>query len=226
MRAPPPTDTVPASRWTRYPAELSAGLCPSCSKPRGIEGSRKPCVGGQFLRALPRPTTTRLADRCDQLHSFFQNLRIIERWPPCGSPRAGCLLSRPQRRALRALFALVRRILGGLLAPREQLYACRVQGCSLPVDLLGLAQPIQEDSVQLFPHARFVPFLEPKPTRHIPEPRIPSLLRQHLPGYAALEDEQDASEGCCAVVDAWSGRLWAWVALRAAAARSLPTVHR
>src|SRR5215207_4459905 len=71
--------------------------------------------------------------------------------------------------------------------------ARRVQRRPLPVDLLGLAQPIQELAVQLLPHARFLPLLEASPTSHA---RFAShLLGQHLPGYAALQDEQDAAEG-------------------------------
>ena len=46
--------------------------------------------------------------------------------------------------------------------------------------------------------------LEPTPTGHCRA--TAHLLGQHLPGYAALEDEQDASEGC-AVVDAWSAAV-------------------
>ncbi len=55
--------------------------------------------------------------------------------------------------------------------------------------------------MQLFPHARLVPFLEPTPTRHARA--AAHLLGQHLPGYAALQDEQDAGEGG-AVVDSGS----------------------
>jgi hypothetical protein len=42
-------------------------------------------------------------------------------------------------------------------------------------------------------HPRLVPFLETSPTSHA---RAAShLLGQHFPRYAALQDEQDASEG-------------------------------
>jgi hypothetical protein len=100
-------------------------------------------------------------------------------------------------------------------------YACRVQRCPLPVDLVRLAQPVQQGWVQLFPHTRLVPFLETTPAPH---PRAAShLLGQHLPGDTALEHEQDAGESC-SVVDVESARPGAWVALRAAAARSLPKV--
>jgi hypothetical protein len=52
--------------------------------------------------------------------------------------------------------------------------------------------------MQPLPHTRLVPFLEPTPTGHARAAAY--LLRQHLPGYAALQDEQDAGEGG-AVVD-------------------------
>ena len=61
--------------------------------------------------------------------------------------------------------------------------------------------------MQPLPHARLVPFLEASPAGHAAS--TAHLLGQHLPGYAALEDEQNAAEGC-AVVDAWPAavRLW------------------
>src|SRR5215203_2716014 len=54
------------------------------------------------------------------------------------------------------------------------------------------------------PHARLVPFLEASPTGHARA--AAHFLRQHLPGYAALQDEQDAGESC-PVVDAWPAAL-------------------
>jgi hypothetical protein len=64
--------------------------------------------------------------------------------------------------------------------------------------------------MQSFPHPCLVPFSEASPTGHA---RAAShLLGQHLPGYAALEDEQDAGESG-AIVDVGSpsfglGRLF------------------
>jgi hypothetical protein len=50
-------------------------------------------------------------------------------------------------------------------------YACRVQRCPVPVDLLRPAQTIQELVVQPLPHARFVPFLEASPEQVMPDPQ-------------------------------------------------------
>src|SRR3712207_4771722 len=83
-------------------------------------------------------------------------------------------------------------------------YARRVQRRPLPVDLVSLAQPIQQDSMQLFPHACLVPFLETTPAGHA---RAAShLLGQHLPRDAALQEEQYAGEGR-PVVDAGPAAL-------------------
>jgi hypothetical protein len=58
--------------------------------------------------------------------------------------------------------------------------------------------------MQPLPYTRFVPIVEPTPTRHA---RAAShLLRQHLPGDAALENKQDAGEGS-AVVDTGSAAV-------------------
>jgi hypothetical protein len=47
--------------------------------------------------------------------------------------------------------------------------------------------------MQPLPHARLVPFLQTSPTSHARA--AAHLLGEHLPGYAALQDEQDAGEG-------------------------------
>src|SRR5215218_7372280 len=70
--------------------------------------------------------------------------------------------------------------------------ARRVQGCPLPVDLVGLAEVVEHRLVEALPHARFVPLLEAPPAGHA---RAAShLLGEHLPRDAALEHEQDAGE--------------------------------
>src|SRR5215216_972035 len=61
--------------------------------------------------------------------------------------------------------------------------------------------------MQPFPHARLLPLLEAPPAAHARA--AAHLLGQHLPGYAALQDEDDGGEGC-AVVDARSTALGLW----------------
>src|SRR3712207_371822 len=73
-------------------------------------------------------------------------------------------------------------------------YARRVQRRPLPVDLLGLAQPIRQDSMQLFPHACLVPFLETTPAGHA-RAASPISWGNISKRDAALQDEQYAGEG-------------------------------
>ena len=95
---PRPTCIDPASRRIRCPAWLSAGLCPSSSKPCGIEGSRRPCP-----RAASRASCAGVHDGA--CGSERWRLRLAPkpwsrgRWRPSGSPRAGCRFGRPQRGA-------------------------------------------------------------------------------------------------------------------------------
>src|SRR5919202_6278064 len=73
-------------------------------------------VGMQLLRALARSATSRLADRFDGVHNLFEDLRVVD----VGSRvdhREWDASSVDHNMALRALFALIRRIRSGLLAP-------------------------------------------------------------------------------------------------------------
>src|SRR5829696_1050543 len=84
--------------------------------PRGIEGSRRPCRRAASWGA------------CAGVHDEACGSERWRLWPPpipwsrersrpSGSPRAGCPLGRPQRKALRALLSFIRRIRSGLIAP-------------------------------------------------------------------------------------------------------------
>src|SRR3712207_2768018 len=59
-------------------------------------------------------------------------------------------------------------------------------------DLVGLPQPVQQDSVQPAPHTRLLPVAQPPPARRTGP--AAHLLGEHLPGYARLEHEDDAGE--------------------------------
>ena len=57
-------------------------------------------------------------------------------------------------------------------------HARRVQRCPLPVDLVRLAQTVQELTVQPLPHARFLPLLEASPTHQHRVGAVLDSLRQ------------------------------------------------
>ena len=63
---------------------------------------------------------------------------------------------------------------------------------SRPINLILSSEPIQQREVNEIPHARSLPIPQAAPTRH-PRP-APEFLREHLPGNAAAEDKQNASE--------------------------------
>src|SRR3712207_4176493 len=147
-------------------------------------------------------STARLVDRLDGIRWHPQPPQgpwSRGRLPPSESPREGCRFGRPQGGASSPI-CLYPSDSCRSFGPPGGGYARRVQRRPLPVDLVGLAQPIQQDSMQLFPHACLVPFLETTPAGHA---RAAShLLGQHLPRDAALQDEQYAGEGRPPVVDA------------------------
>ena len=68
----------------------------------------------------------------------------------------------------------------------------------MPIDLPGRVQPFQQDLVELGPHPGCVPVSQSAPAGHART--TIHFLRQHLPGDAALEHEEDAGQDG-AVVD-------------------------
>src|SRR5262249_37174864 len=60
------------------------------------------------------------------------------------------------------------------------------------IDPFGPPQFIQEEAVDLLPHAGPIPVAQPAPTGHATA--AAHLLRQKFPGEAALEDEEDAGQ--------------------------------
>src|SRR5829696_6218746 len=83
----------------------------------------------------------------------------------------------------------------------------RVERCPLLVYLFGLSEAVQEHPVQLFPHPGLLPVAQASTagtagaTAH--------LLGEHLPGDAALEDEDDASQGG-PIFDPWPTASGLW----------------
>ena len=71
-------------------------------------------------------------------------------------------------------------------------HARRVQACPRPVDAVGSSEAVEQDPMQPPPHSGLLPVPEPPPAR-TPGPAA-HLPGQHLPGYAALEDEDDAGQ--------------------------------
>src|SRR3712207_217096 len=125
----PPVAVHPRQRSFHNPpvsSQLLAGFDATPSYPGGyaplpqsLAASREvvSLVRVQLLRALARAPTRRLADRLDGVHGLFQDLlRVVV---------VGSRLDNRQRdassiyhnMALRALFALIRRVRAGLLAP-------------------------------------------------------------------------------------------------------------
>jgi hypothetical protein len=74
-------------------------------------------VGMQLLRALARASTRRLADRLNGIHGLFQDLGVVD-VGSCMDHRERDASSVDHNMALRARFALIRRIRAGSLAPR------------------------------------------------------------------------------------------------------------
>jgi len=61
-----------------------------------------------------------------------------------------------------------------------------------PINLIVAREPIQQRKVDQIPHPRLLPVAQATPARH-PRPAC-EFLREHLPGNAAAEDEDDAGE--------------------------------
>jgi hypothetical protein len=108
-----------------------------------IEGSRRPCVSMELVGALP------WVDHDEACGSARWHPRLLRRpsnhgrWLPSGSPRGERLLCREQCGASSPICPYLSDSWRSFDPPGGG-YACRVQRCSLPVDLLCLAQPIQQ----------------------------------------------------------------------------------
>src|SRR5215210_7692570 len=68
----------------------------------------------------------------------------------------------------------------------------RVQTSALPLYLVGLAKTVQKHLVQTLPYPCLLPLTQSPPARN--SRATAHLLGQHLPRYAAFEDEDDAAQ--------------------------------
>src|SRR3712207_502997 len=124
----PPVAVHPRQRSFHNPpvsSQLLAGFDATPSYPGGyaplpqsLAASREvvALVGVQLLRALARTPTRRLADRLDGVHGLFQDLRVVDIGRRVGHRQRGASPV-DHNMTLRALFALIRRVRAGLLAP-------------------------------------------------------------------------------------------------------------
>ena len=78
---------------------------------------------------------------------------------------------------------------------------------TLPVDLVGLPETLEQDEVQPLPHPGLLPLLQASPASHTRA--TAHLLGKHLPGDAALRHEDDARESG-PVIDARSSAFGFW----------------
>jgi hypothetical protein len=67
-----------------------------------------------------------------------------------------------------------------------------IQNRRIKWDLIVAREPIQQRKVDQIPHPRLLPVAQATPARH-PRPAS-EFRREHLPGNAAAEDEDDAGE--------------------------------
>ena len=86
----------------------------------------------------------------------------------------------------------VHRAGAGLLATVGRPHEAAVDQRPRPGDLVGAAQPVEQDLVDLVPGAVGLPIPQPSPAGH-PAAAV-HLVRQVLPGEAGLEDEEDAGQ--------------------------------
>src|SRR4029453_18670088 len=81
------------------------------------------------------------------------------------------------------------RIRTGLVTTMHCADGTAVHDRSRPINLILSSEPIQQREVNEIPHARSLPIAQAAPTRHARS--APEFLREHLPGDAAAEDEQN-----------------------------------
>lgn len=152
-------------------------------------------VGMQLLRALAGAAalTAYWPDRVQRLKQLLavMDVRPAERHRQRDAAAVYHLM------AFRARFAAVRRARADGApffrgAPLARTLTESMNAGSAPIDLPGLLQLAQQQSVQLPPDACAVPVSQPAPAGH--PAAAAHLSREHLPGQAASEEEEDAGE--------------------------------
>src|SRR5512135_2509383 len=76
--------------------------------------------------------------------------------------------------------------------PKNGAEGLAVHAAVLPVDALLLPDPLEQGVQEFLPDAAPLPVPQPAPAGHAGP--AAHLLRQHLPGEAALQDEDDAGQ--------------------------------
>jgi hypothetical protein len=103
------------------------------------------------------------------------------------------------------------RVRNSLVTAMHRADRTTVHDSSRPINLIVSSEPIQQREVNEIPHAGSLPIPQAAPTRH---PRAaPEFLREHLPGDAAAEDEQNAGETRAigdARPSAFRPTCWSW----------------
>ena len=110
----PPVSSQPLAGFDAPPG-YPGGYAPL---PERLPASREVVglVGMQLLRALARAPTRRLADRLDGIHGLLQDLGVVDVLSSVYHTERDAFPV-DHNVALGALFALLRRVLAGLLAP-------------------------------------------------------------------------------------------------------------
>ena len=108
---------------------------------------------------------TRLADRPDGISRFFKYLGVVDVSRAVWITASGIPGGSTTRWRFEPFLPLSVGF-GLIFWPPGGGYTRRVQGCPLPVNLLDLAQAIQEDSVQILPYSCLMPLLEASPAGH------------------------------------------------------------
>src|SRR3954471_13358154 len=196
------------------PAEALAALDPA---PGDARDDAAPAAGaaaagvvvGLVGVQLPRPppgTAARLADRRHGVECLLQDDTVVD----VGGreqDRQGDALPVHDEVPLAARLAAVGRVRPGRGPAGLGGQARRVERAPAPVDQPGLAEPVEQRVVERLPDAGLLPIAEPAPAAH--PAAAAHLLREHLPGDAALEDEEDAGQRR-AILDRRTAAFRAW----------------
>lgn len=190
----PTVNAQPAAMFcvTAGDVRLDASLTQFLPVRIGVVGT----VGVDFIRTLARPAgfASYGRDAVDQ----GDQLRHVRHVGPREDDVQGDALGFGGDVVLASRFAAVGGVRAGVLAAPKSPHNPAVHGDRGEIQLVGLAQAVQQDLLQLIPDARPLPRAEATPTGH--SRPAAHLLRQVLPGNAGLEHEEDSGQ-CLAIVD-------------------------